>query len=311
MSGSAMSGRSSGRVERDIANNLLRGTNGSVSSNDSGTPPVPHRRVRPALAESIIASLSPTEVVLVQDLGRLRLASGGQIQRLHFEATSSGQRQARRTLTGLSERRVLARLGRSIGGRRAGSAGYVYTLDVVGQRLIHPEGDMRRPWLSSTGFVRHAVMVSECYVQLVEAERSGQMELDSFEPEPACWRPFVNRRGSHEVLKPDGFAVVAIGEFEDRWFVECDRGTEDIPRVLAKCRRYVQYWQTGKEAVFPRVLWVTTRGERAAALARALSRLPEEQRRLFAVCEQADFVGTIAGGAGEEEMTNDTRGGET
>jgi hypothetical protein len=141
-------------------------------------------------------------------------------------------------------------------------------------------------------------MVSECYVRLIEAGQSGQLELLAFEGEPACWRSFVGRRGNHQTLKPDAFVRVGLDEFEDRWFLECDRSTEDIPRVLRKCQAYVQFWQVTKEPVFPRVLWVASRAERAAALHRCLAELPEEHRQLFACCE------------GTDDASNNLRGGD-
>jgi hypothetical protein len=301
MSGQAMSGRSSGRVEHDAETYLARGSDSVVSNNDSlAASAIPHR-VRAPQAEAIIEGLTERERAIVADVGRLRLLTGGQLQRLHFEASASGQRHGRRVLTFLTDRRVLARLARSIGGARAGSAGYVYTLDVVGQQFLHPGTNVRRPWLPSAGFVQHAAMVSECYVQLVETTRDGDLELLSFEAEPEAWRSFVDRRGSYRVLKPDAFLRVGLGEFDDRWALECDRSTEDIPRVLRKCQAYVQYWQTGKEAVFPRVLWVANRAGRASALVRCLLELPEQHRQLFAVCELGGFISTVAGGADPAE----------
>jgi hypothetical protein len=154
---------------------------------------------------------------------------------------------------------VLARLARSVGGSSAGSTGFVYCLDVIGQRLLHPDAPVRRPWLPSTGFVKHAVMVSECYVRLREAEREGHLELLDFQAEPGCWRTYVDRRGSGRTLKPDAFVVIGLGEFEDRWFLECDRATEDLPRIVRKNESYRRYREAGLEAVFPKVLWIASR----------------------------------------------------
>ena len=67
--------------------------------------------------------------------------------------------------------------------------------------------------------------------------------------------------------------------------------------MLRKCQAYIQLWATGKEAVFPCVLWVANRTGRASALVRCLKELPEQPRQLFAVCEMAGFVATIAWGA--------------
>ena len=62
------------------------------------------------------------------------------------------------------------------------------------------------------------------------------------------------------MLKPDAFAVIHIGDFEDRYFIEADCDTEPGPRITEKARAYIRYWQTGREdeahGIFPYVLWV-------------------------------------------------------
>jgi len=266
-----------------------------------------------AQAERVIAGLTPLERAIVASLGTVRLASGRQLQRLHFAPTLSGQRQARRTLSSLTDRRVLARLGRTIGGRRAGSAGFIYTLDVVGQRLLRPDDSWRRPWTPSQTFVAHAVAVAECYTKLVEGGRDGRWALLDFSAEPACWRSFVGPRGRHSVLKPDAYAAVGLGGYEDRWYLEVDQATEDLGRIQRKARVYVDYWQVGREAVFPRVLWVTTRPARQAALIQALADLPPVGRQLFRVCTEEQFTDAIAAGADVDAEHSDqvvTEGGE-
>jgi hypothetical protein len=294
-------GRSSGRVTNPAASDLARGTDGTVSRDDCLSIRSPIRRVRPARAETIIGSLDSLQRALTADVGRARLATGGQLRRLHFPDTGSGKRHARRVLEGLVNQRVLTRLGRTIGGRSAGSTGFVYSLDVVGQRLLDPLAPLRRPWLPSQAFVNHAVMVTECYVQLREAEQAGRLELLEFQTEPSCWRDFVDRRGSHRTLKPDAFVRIASDDFEDLWFLECDRGTEDLARIRRKNQVYVDYWQTGKEAVYPRVLWIGSRPERARALAGCLTEMPAEHQPLFASCDLDGFMNTITSGPGDGE----------
>lgn len=300
MSAAEPSGRSSGRVANGGASDLRRAATGGRSSNDSLAVPAAPRRVGATQAEQVIAGLTPLERAIVLTLARVRLATGGQLQRLHFASTLSGQRQARRTLLSLTERRVLTRLGRTIGGRRAGSAGFVYGLDVIGQRLVRPDDQWRRPWTPGQAFVAHAIEVTECYVTLVEGARQGRWGLLDFQAEPACWRSFVGRHGRHLVLKPDAFLRAALGEFEDRWFVEVDRGTEDLGRIRRKALIYLDYWRSGREAVFPRVLWATTRPARRDALASGLAALPAETRGLFQVCVSTQFSQVVAAGAGDQ-----------
>src|SRR5687768_5196430 len=96
----------------------------------------------------LAAALGPTEQAVIQSLRRVRLASGAQLVRLHFTDRPHAAVQARRLLARMVEERLLCALGRRIGGVRAGSSGYVYALDVTGQRLadLGRPTVARRPW---------------------------------------------------------------------------------------------------------------------------------------------------------------------
>jgi len=295
-----VSHRLSLRVELGNGERLVRGSEQSLSRDDSVGPIAPIRRVRAGLAENVIRSLTERERGIVSDVARLRLMTGGQLLRLHFAAGPSGRRQGQRRLASLVERRLLARLNRRVGGVRAGSQSYVYRLDVIGQRLVEPLRNSDRRWEVGDNFLHHALMVGECYTVLVEAERQGSLELLRFEAEPACWRTFVSRRGAHEVLKPDASLSVGLGEFEDRWTLECDRSTEDLGRIRRKLAGYVRYWQSGREDPFSRVLWVCARPERVVALAGVIGGLPLDQRQLFAVCQSSRLRERISAGASED-----------
>jgi hypothetical protein len=237
-------------------------------------------------------------------LGRVRVATVGQLERLHFRDVS--RRQARSVLASMAGRRLLARLPRAVGGVRAGSAGYVYVLDVAGQRLSTPAGSRRpaRPWPVGTLFLAHSLAVTELLVRLAEAEASGESDvvLRLFRGEPACWRGFASPGGGQVTLKPDAEVVLGLGQYEDRWFVEVDRATESGPTLARKAELYVRYWQTGAEqartGVFPRVLWIVPDSARQSALTQILERSPAETWQLFAVATEADAVGRLLGGAG-------------
>ena len=89
--------------------------------------------------------LSDRERAVLGTLHRVRVATVAQLERLHF--TDVTRRQARAVLAAMVERRLIARLPRQVGGVRAGSAGYVYVLDVAGQRLTpHRRPAVQRPW---------------------------------------------------------------------------------------------------------------------------------------------------------------------
>jgi hypothetical protein len=256
-----------------------------------------------------LAALSTAERRLVEELHRLRLASHAQLTALLLGSASeaspaSRARMARRTLARLTEQRVLARLERRIGGVRAGSAGYCYYLGPVGQRLVAfwaGQGFTRGRFRPEPGsrYVRHRLAVSELYVQARLADREGRLELLAFDLEPGCWRAFASGLGGQTLLKPDAFARIGLGAYEDRWFIEVDLGTESRPVLARKLRSYVDYFRAGSEqaahGVFPKVLLLTTTEARCAALVETVQALPAESWALFTVARLKRGLDVISG----------------
>jgi hypothetical protein len=239
---------------------------------------------------ALVASLTDRDHSVLTTVARVRVATSVQLERLHFSDVT--RRQARQLLAGMVRRRLLARLPRTIGGARAGSAGYVYGLDVAGARIVSDDG-RRRPGQLGTAFLAHSLDVTELYVRLVEADRLKAFELLNFVAEPACWRSFAGPGGGRVTLKPDAYVVVKRGEHEDRWFVEVDRDTEAVPTLARKCDTYRRYWQSGTEqarsGIFPRVLFLVPDTQRYRTLVGVFGRQPVEAWPLFVVAlyEQA------------------------
>jgi hypothetical protein len=258
-----------------------------------------------ALAET----MPERERRIVETTAQLRLVAGSQLERLYFSkigTAASRARAARRVLSALSERRVLTRLERRVGGVRAGSAGTVYALGPIGKRLIaywQGEGLKRVRAVHQPGplFVRHTLAVAEQYVRLVEAERAGHCELLSFEGEPACWRTYTSAHGGPVTLKPDAYARLGVGDFEQRSFLEVDCGSEGRGALTRKCHYYLAYYQSGQEqaeaGVFPRVVWITTSQARVRLLVEVCSSLPAEYWQLFVVGTPERLVALCRGEA--------------
>lgn len=245
--------------------------------------------------------LSDRDWAVLHTLARVRLATAFQLERMHFAEVSP--RQARSALAALAARRLIARLPRQVGGVRAGSAGYVYVLDVAGQRLVRTSAARpHRPWAVGELFLAHSLEVTELLARLTEAARVRRdVTLTQFGGEPGCWRPFTGAGGARVVLKPDAEVVLASGRYEDRWFIEVDRATESRTALDRKLWRYLDYWQTGREqaatGVFPRVLWVVPDEARHAVMVDAFGRLPAESWPLFAATTSDDAPQRILGGA--------------
>lgn len=253
--------------------------------------------VTAARLEAIGSSLSGRDWLIVDDINRLRLISGQQIQRLHYGTSSSDAAVCRRQLGRLVGKRVLVRFRRHVAGA-VGPGWSVYALDVGGRRLIEP--DRKRWWPTpnpSNPFIDHTLAIAEVYVQLRCAERAGGFELTAFDSEPSCWRRFHGPGGARLTLKPDAFAVTESGGYEDHVFVEVDLGTETTSRIVTKAKTYVGYYRSGREqhhsGLFPQVLWLVPDSPRLELLSSTLGRLPAEYWRLFQVRLLADAVDAI------------------
>ena len=239
---------------------------------------------------------------ILEYVGELRLLGARQVQELVFpdelHATpTTAARCCRRVLERLTREGVLVRLERRVGGVRAGSASYVYALTSLGQRVLDVDGARRRLSEPSAFFVDHTLAVAEFVVRLVVAARSGAFVLSEWQAEPGCWRD-VTTIGGGLVLRPDLFIVILAGEYELRWFVEIDRGTEHVPTLVGKCRLYHTYYKNGVEqrehGVFPRVLWVTVDQRRVNRLQRAIDSDRRLTAEIFRVTTEAGAL-TVAG----------------
>ncbi|MEI2775211.1 MAG: replication-relaxation family protein [Tetrasphaera sp.] len=210
-------------------------------------------------------------------------------------------RVCRRVLKRLKEQRVIEPLERRIGGVRAGSASFVWQLGPVGHRLLS-SGNRKRSFEPSALFLSHGLAVAEAHLALVLADRRKLLTLDRIETEPNCWRHYSGIGGSREVLKPDLYTVsvdTSDTEYELRWFLEIDCGTENTKRLLNKCRRYLDYAATGFEQQsggFPFVVWVMKGDGAAARLRAAIDSDLSHNRELFRVTTLDGLAGIMAGG---------------
>ena len=249
---------------------------------------------------SLEQSLTGRDRRLVSDVDRLGIASGAQLRKLHYSDSDAGRRLCRLHLAALVTKQVFARLSRRIGGKRAGSDGYLYVLDIAGQRLVDP--DRKRWWRRTTpgdAFLCHALEVSDLYAGLRYVERRSAICLRTFDAEPVCWRRFSGPGGGWLTLKPDAYTTVEDGGYEDHYFIEVDRATESSSRIAEKARTYVLYFQAGREQarleIFPQVLFVVPNAARAERIIDTLGRLDADHWKLFAVTTADRAVEYLAG----------------
>lgn len=274
------------------------------------SPPSPRSRsagvigvVTAAVAEGLAGQCGERDRAILETLYRLRLASGLQIERLHFaELTGRSRSVSRwRVLKRLTDWRVIAPLPRRIGGAARGSAGAVYGLDVAGwrllrlRRLVHDSGGrLRRPHTPALAKLAHTLAVSEVYVELGERLRDAGFSLDRFEVEPS----YPARAGR---LTPDSYVVVSSSTASDHWFVEVDLATESLPTLRRKVQAYVDFYGQGRYArlgVMPRVLVATTTEKRASRIRSQVARAPgaEQIVRVVTLDEAATHIVRVLAG---------------
>jgi hypothetical protein len=232
-------------------------------------------------------TLTPADRTLLCFVGSLRVVTGRQLVRQFFTpGVPASERAARRQLKRLSDARVLDRLPRSIGGVRAGSSGYIYSVGPVGRRLLARAGG-RTARLQAPGdrVLRHTLAVADVVVSLFEASRDGDIDVVSVQTEPECWRGFTVATGGRVTVKPDLFARIGLGSVEDRLFIEVDLGTESPNTIAGKAAVYLRHVRSGAEqrehGVYPRVVFAALDPARVEQIRAAL---PAAPAGLFVVC---------------------------
>ena len=231
------------------------------------------------------------------------------LRRLHFTDSVSelaALRLTNRVLAKLRSYGLISPLARRIGGIRAGSAAFVWTLTPVGARLLalknNNDAPRKRSYEPSIIFLKHTLALSEVAVRLHEMDRAHKLSLITTANEPNCWRTYSGAGGAAKTLKPDLFAITASEEYEDNWFLELDRNTEIPSTVIKKCKQYIAYYKTGGEqrkyGVFPYVVWIVPDEKRCGQLAARIAKeLPAKDARLFIVTLMDELEALLTSGA--------------
>ena len=258
-------------------------------------------------------ALSMRDKAVLDTLKKYRFLLSKQVQRFIFYdgKTDWGNFVAcNRTLNRLQELGMVDTLKRRIGGVRAGSSGKVWYLTNAGHRLLHLNDphkySRKRPKEPSTLFLNHILAVAETAVQLTLLCRdSHDLSLDQLDAEPPCWRPF-NDSGRIIQLKPDLFAVTTYSNYEDRWFVEVDLGTESPAQIVSKCNVYLNYYYTGIEQretkMFPFVLWIVPDQNRKKRLKEYIKENITDHPKMFLIITPNELENVLRQWIGREEL---------
>ncbi|MEC3980402.1 replication-relaxation family protein [Amycolatopsis sp. H20-H5] len=231
-----------------------------------------------AKVASLAERLSERDKEIIGHLARVRLLTGAQLERLSFTHHSDEHQShiRRRVLKRLVDLELVGALERPIGGVRAGSAGLIYCLGRMGQRMADllngstPNGRTRSPRTPGDMFLRHTLAISETFVSLVELSRQTATKLRTFHTEPNCWWP----DGHGGFLRPDGLVIVEDDNYDATSWLEIDQGSEHLGRIRAKIAAYERFAMTGTEGangVLPHVVFATPGDSRADAIAREIA----------------------------------------
>lgn len=218
-----------------------------------------------------------------------RYLTTGQLERFVFTTHSSAEsaaRTARRVLTRLERTGLLASLDRRIGGVRAGSSARVWQLTSGSARLLRDDGLAFRRHDPSPRFLSHCLAVGDVNLGFRALTGHGANDV-TVDVEPVSWRSFTGPGGERRSLKPDLAVLIQTDDFDERWFVEVDLGTESLPTLLRKCGQYESYRESGTEQAehgsFPLVWWVLTSAQRAERLISTLRRTPRMTPGLYRI----------------------------
>lgn len=299
------------------------GRQGQTAANTGGDSPAimagaPSRVGRRQL-DRIASQLTNRDHAILEFLDNYRFTTSGQLARLtapDFNGPRSATRQVNRQMIKLERADLLRRLERRVGGVRAGSSSSIWTLTTAGRKLAHqhgggqPEVPRARLVEPSISFLDHTLAVTELAVRLAELCHAGSLASVQATPEPACWRRYVGAAGQPLWLKPDLTAITLTTDgYEDHWFCELDRATENPARIVTKCRQYQDYRTTGREqadtTVFPAVMWVTPDARRRDQLIERLASEHDIVHGLFHIVALDDFEDAITNGPQEPQYPSD------
>lgn len=240
----------------------------------------------------------------LMDLLRVhRFATTTQLARLTsdgYATMRSATRQTLRHLNRLLKERLVLHLERRIGGWQGGSSASIWALTTRGLRALTGQTLRLRNQAVSTSFLAHLLAITETRTIIDETVRHLPGTTARISTEPDCWRHYLGTGGQTVTVRPDLFVVVTGPDYQDHYFIEVDRDTENPARVISACHRCQAYYATGAEqrhtGVFPITLWVVPHDVRREQLWHYITEQPDLDSRLFAVITAGQIAETVIDG---------------
>ena len=189
---------------------------------------------------------------------------------------------------------------------RRGSASYVWQITFQGLKFLKNQDETvvlryKNKYEPTQHHVEHTLAITEIFVETLEAVRdSEKLSLEIFSFEPNSWRSYQKLSGIGRTLKPDAYLELVNHDYEDHYFLEIDRSTESLARVVNTCKKYIEYYRSGIEQrqkeVFPYVLWVVPDDKRKLAISKAIQKELYNFWELFTVITLEEYPDYIKGG---------------
>ena len=225
---------------------------------------------------------------IVLSVARFGQLAAGQIHALHFDGLT--QTPTDRALKRLVELRMLARIERRmVGGTGAGSGQYVYQLGSMGWVLAGKAGR----YYPQRAVNHHTLAIVDAYLELLQVERTGLIEIRGFFTEPDSWRTIEGIE-----LRPDLFIEVLDvyrGRTLHLW-LEIDMGTERPKKITDKLAAYWYAYQHSSEAAMPQssaVFFLAPDDDRAKTLSWIIEQGDEDAQKLFAAFTISSFASLL------------------
>ncbi|HEM2910815.1 TPA: replication-relaxation family protein [Streptococcus suis] len=257
--------------------------------------------------------LTANDIAILHFLNQARLATTHQLARLFYSDSPSPETAIRRanfTTQRLKKEGLISHLDRRIGGARKGSASYVWQITFQGLKVLKGKDSTialryKNRYEPTQHHVEHTLAITEIFVETIEVARSSDtISLENFSFEPTSWRDYQKLSGVGLTLKPDAYLELLNGEYEDHYFLEIDRSTESLARVVNTCKKYIEYYRSGIEQrqkeVFPYVLWIVPDDKRKTAILKAIQNELYNFWELFTVITLDEYQSYIKGGLENE-----------
>ena len=241
-------------------------------------------------------------------LSQARYATTNQLARLFFVDSARFETAIRRAnfaLQSLKKDGLVSHLKRRVGGARRGSASYVWQITFQGLKFLKNQDETvvlryKNKYEPTQHHVEHTLAITEIFVETLETVRNSEkLSLEIFSFEPNSWRSYQKLSGIGRTLKPDAYLELVNHDYEDYYFLEIDRSTESLARIVNTCKKYIEYYRSGIEQrqkeVFPYVLWVVPDDKRKLAVSKAIQKELYNFWELFTVITLEEYPDYIKG----------------